>query len=450
MTLLLRGISEARTGSGKAAPVLLVEDSRLFSAVLSYRLQRDLGLDIVHCSSLAALDRALADHPDGFSLAVADLTLPGSPHGEVLRPLAARAIPTVVFTASYDFGRRDVEGRTTIVDYVLKDSELALDNVLAAVRRLVTNHAVRLLVAIGDPGLRAEVAGQLGRQRYDVTAVASGAEALRLSGDAPDFAVLIVDQTLSDMEGAHLVRRIRARQGADSLRVIGITAEADRFHGVHYLKSGAQEFLVRPFLAEELQCLVQTQVDILQQIEALKSAAASDFLTGLYNRRHFHDEGPKRVNKALKSGRPVSVGVVDIDHFKRLNDTYGHEIGDRVLVAVAARLREVVAGPDHLLSRLGGEEFGLLLPGLDAAAATTYFDRLRSAIATVRVMADEEELSVTISIGSAEVRGYETFDNYINAADQFLYMAKHRGRDQVFSDHIMAEEARQQRRVAGV
>ena len=448
MTLLLRRPSGAQTDDSKPAPVLLVEDSRLFSAVLSYRLQRDLGLEVVHCASLGELDAAMARHPGGFSLAVADLTLPGSPNGEVLKPIAAQNIPTIVFTASFDFVRRNWDGKATIVDYVLKDSELALDNVLIAVRRVVTNHAVRMLVAAADPVLRAEIAAILGRQRYDVTAVASGAEALRLIGTDPDYAVVLVDEVLADMGGAELIRRVRARQRVDALRMIGITSQTDRFYGVHYLKSGAQEFLVRPFLAEELQCLVQAQVDILQQLDSLKSVAASDYLTGLFNRRYFYDEGPKRVNKALKSGHPVSIGVLDIDHFKRLNDTYGHEIGDRVLVAVAARLSETVAGTDFLLSRLGGEEFGMLLPGLDAAAATHYFDGLRRKIGTVRVMADEEELSVTISIGVAEVRGYETFDNYINAADQFLYMAKHRGRDQVFSDYIMAEEARIHRRAA--
>ena len=210
-----------------------------------------------------------------------------------------------------------------------------------------------------------------------------------------------------------------------------------------FLKAGASDFVYRPFVAEELQCRIANNAETLAQMRQLRAAAACDYLTGLYNRRYFYDNGPKLVNECLRLKVPSSVAILDIDHFKRLNDTYGHEIGDKVLKAVANRLFTIFDGSDNLLSRLGGEEFAILFPQMDSLAATKLCDEIRSDISRLKVTADDEELGVTISIGIAEIEGYETFENYLNAADQFLYMAKHRGRNQVYSDARMTEEAAQ-------
>jgi len=210
-----------------------------------------------------------------------------------------------------------------------------------------------------------------------------------------------------------------------------------------FLKAGASDFLYRPFVVEELQCRIANNVETLAQLKQLRAAAACDYLTGLYNRRYFYDLGPKLVNDCLRQNATAAVAVLDIDHFKRLNDTYGHEIGDEVLKAVADRLGTIFEASHNLLSRLGGEEFAILFPMMDSIAASKLCDEIRSDISRLKVMADDEELSVTVSIGVAEISDYETFDNYLNAADQFLYMAKHKGRNQVYSDARMTEEAAQ-------
>jgi diguanylate cyclase (GGDEF)-like protein len=210
-----------------------------------------------------------------------------------------------------------------------------------------------------------------------------------------------------------------------------------------FLKAGASDFVYRPFVAEELQCRIANNVETLTQLKQLRAAAACDYLTGLYNRRYFYDSGPKVVNQCLRQKAVSSVAILDIDHFKRLNDTYGHEIGDKVLIAVAARLATIFEGSDNLLSRLGGEEFAILFPMMDSHAATKLCDEVRSDLSRLKVSADDEELSVTVSIGVAEIAGYESFENYLNAADQFLYMAKHKGRNMVYSDARMTQEAAQ-------
>ncbi|AYG59478.1 diguanylate cyclase [Rhizobium jaguaris] len=427
-----------RRGSQK---ILLVEDSRMFSSVLSHRFQTELGLSVTHCASLKQLNEALAVDEHGFTMAVVDLNLPDSPHGEALDVAIAHHIPTIVFTASFDMDMRNRIMERSIVDYVLKDNEFALDNLVSTVRRAISNRSTRVLVVDDLPSARRVLVELLEAQQFKVAEAGTGVEALAVLDEYGDIEVVVTDHHMPDMDGYELTRRIRHRYGSDRMRVIGISSSTDRLLSATFLKAGASDFIYRPFVAEELQCRIALNVETLMQLKQLRAAAASDYLTGLYNRRYFYDHGPRIVNECLRHHRPTSVAILDIDHFKHLNDTYGHEIGDQVLKAVAGRLHSLFEGSENLLSRLGGEEFAILFTEMDSRAATAVCDEVRVNLSNLKVIADDEELSVTVSIGVAEIAGYEAFENYLNAADQFLYMAKHKGRNQVYSDIKMTDEA---------
>ncbi|OCI95804.1 diguanylate cyclase response regulator [Rhizobium sp. AC27/96] len=427
-----------RNGSQK---ILLVEDSRMFSAVLSHRFETELGFSVTHCSSLKALNEALANASHGFTMAVIDLNLPDAAHGEALDVAVTHRIPTIVFTASFDMATRNRIMERNVVDYVLKDSEFALDNLVSAVRRAIANRSTRVLVVDDVPSARKMLTDLLEAQQFKVTEAGTGIEALAALEEFEDIEIVVTDYNMPDMNGHELTRRIRHRYGSDWMRIIGISSSTDRLLSATFLKAGASDFIYRPFVPEELQCRIARNVETLTQLKKLRAAAASDYLTGLYNRRYFYDHGPRLVNECLRRQRPSSVAILDIDHFKKLNDTYGHEIGDQVLKAVAERLHSLFEGSNNLLSRLGGEEFAILFTEMNSRAATALCDEVRLSLASLKVHADDEELSVTVSIGVAEIVGYESFENYLNAADQFLYMAKHNGRNQVYSDSKMTEEA---------
>jgi diguanylate cyclase (GGDEF)-like protein len=423
--------------------ILLVEDSRMFSAVLSHRLQTELGLNVKACSSRKALQEALAEEGHGYTMAVVDLNLPDSPYGEALDCTIEHGIPAIVFTATFDIDTRNRVMQRNVIDYVLKDNEFALDNLVATVGRAISNRKTRVLVVDDIESARKVLVDLLLAQQYMVVEASSGLEALASLEAYGDIELVVTDHHMPDMSGYELTRRIRHRFGSDKMRVIGVSSSNDRMLSASFLKAGASDFVYRPFVAEELQCRIANNVETLSQMKQLRAAAACDYLTGLYNRRYFYDNGPKLVNECLRLKTASSVAILDIDHFKRLNDTYGHEIGDKVLKAVASRLLAIFESSDNLLSRLGGEEFAILFPQMDSLAATKFCDEIRSDISRLKVAADDEELGVTVSIGVAEIAGYETFENYLNAADQFLYMAKHKGRNQVYSDAKMTEEAAQ-------
>ncbi|TCL73855.1 diguanylate cyclase [Rhizobium sp. BK251] len=423
--------------------ILLVEDSRMFSSVLSHRFQTELGLNVTHCASLRALREELAKPGHAFTMAVVDLNLPDSPYGEALDHTIEHNIPTIVFTASFDMAVRNRILERNVVDYVVKGNEFALDALVSAVRRSISNRKMRVLVVDDLPSARQVLIELLTAQQFMVAQAGTGLEALQALETFGDIELIVTDHHMPDMDGYELTRRIRQRFGSDRMRVIGVSSSSDRMLSARFLKAGASDFVYRPFVAEELQCRIANNVETLMQMKQLRAAAACDYLTGLYNRRHFYDQGPRIVSDCLRNGKPSAIAILDIDHFKRLNDTYGHEIGDRVLKAVADRLYKIFEGSENLLSRLGGEEFAVLFSAMDSEAATKLCDEIRSDLSRVKVTADDEELSVTVSIGVAEITDHETFENYLHAADQFLYMAKHKGRNQVYSDARMTEEAAQ-------
>ncbi|WVT75194.1 diguanylate cyclase [Sinorhizobium chiapasense] len=413
--------------------MLLVEDSRMFATALKYGLESVHGIRVTHCSSLAALKETLEQAPESFSLAVLDLNLPDAPNCEALEFVLDNQVPAVVFTAAFnDHTREEILSRG-VLDCVIKHQPESINLLIGAVDRALTNGKTTVLLADSDAASRSELSGILRRQRIAVCEVASAADALQVldSGEAVDL--VVTDLDLADMSGAALLAEVERRQGDGALPVIGLSDSGDRRAGARFLEAGGTDFIQKPFLEAEFNGRIAQTAGVQKRLQTLQRQAASDYLTDLYNRRHFFLAGPRLVEQCLRRGERTAIAVLDIDHFKRLNDTYGHEIGDIVLKHVAKRLSALL-GEEHLLARLGGEEFGILFNGCDVRRAFAFCDALRLELAKSRIVADDEELTITVSIGLATIETAEAFENYLHAADQFLYMAKHAGRNRVISE----------------
>ena len=413
--------------------VLLVEDSRMFSTALRYRLENELGLSVTHCSSMAAVRAVFQSEAPEFALAVLDLNLPDAPNCEALDYVISKGIAPLVFTGSFSDATRDQILAKNVLDYVVKDSPVAMQQLVVAVDRILTSGKTRVLVVDSDAESLQKQVALIARQRFQITAVESGAAALEALDANSGIDMVVCDLDLSDMDGFSLLKEIRTRYGDDTVRVVGLSTETDRMVAARFLRAGGDEYIQKPFLEEEFNSRIFHVAAIQKRVQSLHRIAARDYLTDIYNRRYFFETGPRLVDQAVRRGEPMSIAILDIDHFKRLNDTYGHEIGDVVLKAVARRLKHRV-GDRHLLARLGGEEFGIIFHGLPLDGAFDYCEMLRAELAAQPIMADDEALTITASVGLALVAGKEAFDNYLNAADQFLYMAKHAGRNRVFSE----------------
>ncbi|MFN3507556.1 MAG: diguanylate cyclase [Allorhizobium sp.] len=422
---------------GELGRILIIEDSRSVSSLMRHRLESDFFCSVTQCAS-AEIFRDVMGGGDRFDVAVVDLNLPGAADGEVLDAVIAQGIPAVVFTADFNHDLRERLLQKGVADYHVKNNEGAIDFVVASVLRLLGNRDVGVLVVDDVPSARTMLADLLRVQKFQVYEASTGYQAMDILARQPHIELVITDYHMPDMDGYELTRRIRRDHNSDRLRIIGISSSADRLLSASFLKAGANDFVYRPYVIEELQCRIQHNIETLAQLRQLRVAAFSDYLTGLPNRRYFFDEGPAQVAGRLERGEACCIAMLDIDHFKKLNDTYGHEIGDRVLQAVGAKLARQLDGSGHLLARLGGEEFSVLMLGLNVEAGTALCETLRAEIETLRVALDDLDISVTISIGLAEIAGRESFSNYLAAADQLLYLAKSLGRNRVYSEAMLS------------
>jgi len=263
----------ALSATGERLRVLLVEDSRMFTSALKFRFETDLGVDVVTCSSLAEMKHAASDAEHGFFVAVTDLNLPDSPHCEALDYALDIELPTIVFTGKFDFNTRESILKKNVLDYVIKDTDRAFDEIVSAVRRIITNRDFRILVVDDTKTQRSILSAMLLAQKFEIVEAASGQEALEAIAANPDIKLVLTDYHMGDMDGYQLTRKLRRDYSDDVLRIIGISNSNDPELSASFLKAGASDFMYRPFVQEEFQCRIAQNIGILMKMEALKKAA---------------------------------------------------------------------------------------------------------------------------------------------------------------------------------
>ncbi len=284
-----------------------------------------------------------------------------------------------------------------------------------------------ILVADDDEDIRFLVRVVLERGGYRVVAAADGEEALRLAEEqAPDLVLL--DVSMPVMGGHELCQAITARSPSPP-PVIFLSAHATPEDRVRGLEAGATDYIVKPFDRGELLARVSSAVRTKARMTELAQNAAVDHLTGAMNRSQLDTQLAAAVARALRSGGSLGLVLVDIDHFKSINDRYGHSTGDSVLRVVAVRLMSVIRAGDALF-RYGGEEFCFLLEGTDDRGASALAQRAVDAICSQQIM----DIDVTASAGAANWNPLLTRPlDLLNAADAALYEAKRSGRAQARS-----------------
>ncbi|MGE0408212.1 MAG: PleD family two-component system response regulator [Amphiplicatus sp.] len=260
-----------------------------------------------------------------------------------------------------------------------------------------------------------------------------------------DFDLVIVNMALEAMDPLRLCSSIRSFEETRLTPVLAIVRQGDTRKLVRALDIGVNDYLTRPVEKNELTARVATQIRRKRYIDQLRSSfqaslemAVTDQLTGLYNRRYLASHMSAMFDRAFWTGRPLSVMILDIDHFKAVNDTHGHDIGDRVIQEFAERIRASVRGID-LACRYGGEEFLVAMPDTEKEFARVVAERLRQEVEAGCVVLNggRDELKFTISIGIASTEDGlkdDTAQKLIKRADEALYAAKTSGRNRVIAD----------------
>ncbi len=262
---------------------------------------------------------------------------------------------------------------------------------------------------------------------YDVVTETDGRKALSILREG-QFDVILVDIVMPELDGLELIDQVR--EHFNVLPILVVTAFGSAELTVDAMRRGATDFITKPVNASLLDLRIRRAHDL----EQTRRMANTDGLTGLYNHRHLQERLQQEIERAGRYGRPLSVIMADLDHFKSFNDTYGHPRGDELLIAVAGTLRQLSRASD-ILARYGGEEFTLVLPETSAEEALVLAERVRQCVAALEVTGPSSrrgaETGVTLSLGVASLAAGSTKEELIEAADVALYRAKRDGRDRV-------------------
>ena len=296
---------------------------------------------------------------------------------------------------------------------------------------------MRILVADDDGVSRRLLRAALVSLGHEVVEVADGVSAVAALAepDGPCFAIL--DWMMPGMDGLAVCRTVRQSKGR-YIYVMLLTARDGAADMVEGLDGGADDFLTKPFNIGELRARLRSgervltlQEDLLRSQAILKYEAEHDRLTGLWNRGRIIDELARELRRNRREHASLAVVLADVDHFKRINDSYGHATGDQVLQRVGQRILSSLRATDAI-GRYGGEEFLLVLPRADIAGGRDVAERVRAAVAALPVIDAQAEQRVTVSLGVAcsGPSGPESAA-LIEAADDALYRAKANGRNRV-------------------
>ncbi|HPR63068.1 MAG TPA: diguanylate cyclase [Thermoanaerobaculia bacterium] len=294
---------------------------------------------------------------------------------------------------------------------------------------------MKILVVDDSASVRGQVKELLSKSvpGVEIQTANNGIETLSLAEKfLPDM--IIMDVQMPGMNGYEALRVLKSRERTREIPVIFLTGtyreEEDLITG---LELGAVDYVMKPIQEKIFMARVKVMLRLKEAQEGIRRLSLHDPLTECFNRRFLMKRLSEEFNRGARNHHPVSGIMLDLDHFKQLNDAYGHDVGDQVLVKVANILKLSMREYD-VLARYGGEEFFILLPQTDLENAIKMAERIRSLIQSVRIEAGERQLSVTASFGVAGYSGEETPDNpehLLKQADIALYRAKENGRNRV-------------------
>jgi len=409
--------------------ILIVEDNKALSKLIIKKMEASLDFD-VHAAYSFEEAKALVEQDNDYFVALLDLNLPDAPDGEVVDMILSHKIPSIILTGSMDQEVREKILKKDVIDYVYKGNIDDVNYIFTLIERLHKNREIKVMVVDDSMATRAQIKSLLQHQMFKVLVAAHGEEALVFLEDNPDIKLILTDYQMPVIDGVELTKEVRKRYSKNELSIIAMTGTSTDLISAKFLKIGANDFINKPFTREEIACRINNSLDSLEYIAKIEDMAQNDFLSGLANRRYFFDAMQSYFKDAKKKNESFALALIDVDSFKQINDTLGHNVGDAVIVELAKTLKKQLTH-EHLIARLGGDEFCVVLKNCDQKKALEFFLKLKNAISPLHVKAKEaKNLSVTVSIG-VTFNDLESVEEMINQADKALYAAKKNGKNRV-------------------
>jgi len=409
--------------------ILIVEDNKALSKLIIKKMETSLDFDVDAAYTFEEA-KSLVEKNSDYFVALLDLNLPDAPDGEVVDLILSYKIPSIILTGTMDQEIREKILKKDVIDYVYKGNIDDVNYIFTLIERLHKNRDIKVMIVDDSMATRSQVKSLLQHQMFKVLVAAHGEEALAFLRDNPDIKLILTDYLMPVIDGVELTKEVRKLYSKNELSIIAMTASNQELISAKFLKIGVNDFINKPFTREEIACRINNSLDSLEYIAKIEDMAQNDFLSGLANRRYFFDAMQTYYKETKKKNESFALALIDVDSFKQINDTLGHNVGDAVIVELARALEKQLTH-EHLIARLGGDEFCVVLKNSDQKKALEFFLKLKNAISPLHIKVKEaKNLNVTVSIG-VTFNDLESVEEMINQADKALYTAKKNGKNRV-------------------
>lgn len=320
-----------------------------------------------------------------------------------------------------------------VTDYIITNTQSS-HNMVSLIAKRIDNNAHKTILIVDDSKLAlTQLSMILDTQNLNYIQCNNGQEAWEYltKPNAKKIDLVVTDYEMPLMNGYELVQKIRSQFHLEELPILVISGTEDSFMISQFLKAGANDYINKPFIHEEFIARITNSLSLVSMFHKITNMAMTDYLTGINNRIYFYEAGANLLEIARRTQQTISIAMLDIDNFKKVNDTYGHEVGDKVLIHLTKTIKKALRRSDMFV-RFGGEEFVVLLPNCPHKQALQVMNKVCQLVAKSKLKIKQDiELQITVSIGvSSQI---ETLDNMLEIADKYMYYAKNNGKNQVYS-----------------
>ena len=413
--------------------ILIIEESKFIINLLTIKINEyfNSNIKVLIAHSYKDAVKYINQYTSEIAVAIVDIFLTDVMDGKAIVLTNSNNIPTIVFSDLEDKLHKKLINLENVLDFIPKNAPNGIEYVVSFAYRIIKNRDYTVLIVDDSKVYRVKFKNDLERLFLNVVTAEDGKEAYDIMlSNKYEIIMILTDYNMPKMDGIELVSKLRQTYKKDSLSILAISSNDDIETLTRFIKAGADDYIHKPYVFDELNVRINSNLNTIELFKKANDLANKDFLTGAYNRRYFFEASSAIVTKNNRKQKEIAVATIDIDKFKKINDTYGHDVGDVAIKEVIRVVKSCIRNSD-LLARFGGEEFCILLEDISLEDTKKLFEKIRNKFELNNIKIDDNiSINYTVSIGVA-YKISTNINEMLKISDEALYEAKNTSRNKV-------------------
>ncbi|TQR31899.1 diguanylate cyclase response regulator [Campylobacter sp. MIT 99-7217] len=407
--------------------ILVVDDNKMLCKLLAKKISNSLKLEVEIAFSFEEAKTLIEE--EHFFMCFVDLCLPDAPHGEIVDFVLGKSLPSVVLTAMNDEKIRQNFVSKDILDYIFKESDTCIDEIIAVAENLITFQKRKVILAMSKLPERNEVKRNLSLRLFNVLVAAHGEEALNYLEDNVDTGLIICDANMPVVDGIGVLEAVRSKYAKTEIGVI-LLGEKNDAQESKALRIGANDFIIKPFSKELFNARLNKVLKDMKDLQLISSLTDLDSLSGLKNSNALMSELKDYLREIQDRDEEFALAFLDIDNLGSINEEYGFDVGNELIKTSAKIITNNIKGKD-LAGHFDSTKICILLKNISNEKALKIFSLIRVEIKQNSILVALDELFYTASIGVCFGKSKDDINVLMKKADDALKLAKNNGKDRV-------------------